>query len=233
MKKTVLIVEDEPGILETVQIYLIQQGYNVLGASNGVQGLNYLENNLIDIVLLDIMMPEMDGMQMLELLREQYDIPVLVISAMTQQHDRVLGLDKGADDYITKPFELPELLARIKANLRRYEQIQVLKERVELPTNILRVRDIELDDDLKRVLIRGEEIKLTPKEYQILHLLMLHPNRIYSAEEIYETIWQERAINSETIMVHIRNLREKIEISPKQPDYIKVVWGVGYKIEGA
>ena len=232
MKKTILVVEDEPGILESIQIYLIQNGFNVLTASNGIQGLHYINHNSIDLVCLDVMMPEMDGLAMLQRVREVHDIPVIIISAKTQESDKIKGLDLGADDYISKPFDLSELVARINANLRRYSQIAKLKERVTISSDFYQVRDIELDDSLKRVLVRGQEIRLTPKEYQILLLLMQSPNRIYSAEHIYESIWQESAINTETIMVHIRNLREKIEINPKKPEYIKVVWGVGYKIEG-
>ena len=232
MKKTILVVEDEPGILESIQIYLIQNGFNVLTANNGIQGLHYINHNSIDLVCLDVMMPEMDGLAMLQRVREVHDIPVIIISAKTQESDKIKGLDLGADDYISKPFDLSELVARINANLRRYSQIAKLKERVTISSDFYQVRDIELDDSLKRVLVRGQEIRLTPKEYQILLLLMQSPNRIYSAEHIYESIWQESAINTETIMVHIRNLREKIEINPKKPEYIKVVWGVGYKIEG-
>lgn len=232
MKKTILVVEDEPGILETVQIYLIQKGFNVLTANNGVQGMYYIENNAIDLVCLDIMMPQMDGLTMLTRVREVHDIPVIIISAKTQETDKVMGLDLGADDYISKPFDLSELVARINANLRRYSQISNLKKSVTISDDLYRVGDIELDDSLMQVLVRGEEVRLTPKEYQILLMLIKNPGRIFSAEMIYEGVWEERAINTETIMVHIRNLREKIEINPKKPEYIKVVWGLGYKLEG-
>lgn len=232
MKKTILVVEDEPGILETIQIYLIQKGFNVLAANNGVQGMVYIENNAIDLVCLDIMMPQMDGLTMLKRVREVHDIPVIIISAKTQESDKVMGLDLGADDYISKPFDLSELVARINANLRRYSQISNLKKSVEVSDDVYRVGDIELDDSLKQVLVRGEEVRLTPKEYQILLMLIKKPGRIFSAEMIYESVWEEQAINTETIMVHIRNLREKIEINPKKPEYLKVVWGLGYKLEG-
>lgn len=232
MKKTILVVEDEPGILETIQIYLIQKGFNVLAANNGVQGMVYIENNAIDLVCLDIMMPQMDGLTMLKRVREVHDIPVIIISAKTQESDKVTGLDLGADDYISKPFDLSELVARINANLRRYSQISNLKKSVEVSDDVYRVGDIELDDSLKQVLVRGEEVRLTPKEYQILLMLIKKPGRIFSAEMIYESVWEEQAINTETIMVHIRNLREKIEIKPKKPEYLKVVWGLGYKLEG-
>ncbi len=232
MKKTILVVEDEPGILETIQIYLIQKGFNVLAANNGVQGMVYIENNAIDLVCLDIMMPQMDGLTMLKRVREVHDIPVIIISAKTQESDKVTGLDLGADDYISKPFDLSELVARINANLRRYSQISNLKKSVEVSDDVYRVGDIELDDSLKQVLVRGEEVRLTPKEYQILLMLIKKPGRIFSAEMIYESVWEEQAINTETIMVHIRNLREKIEINPKKPEYLKVVWGLGYKLEG-
>lgn len=232
MKKTILVVEDEPGILETIQIYLIQKGFNVLAANNGVQGMVYIENNAIDLVCLDIMMPQMDGLTMLKRVREVHDIPVIIISAKTQESDKVTGLDLGADDYISKPFDLSELVARINANLRRYSQISNLKKSVEVSDDVYRVGDIELDNSLKQVLVRGEEVRLTPKEYQILLMLIKKPGRIFSAEMIYESVWEEQAINTETIMVHIRNLREKIEINPKKPEYLKVVWGLGYKLEG-
>lgn len=177
------------------------------------------------------MMPVMDGLTMTMKLREVSDIPVIFLTAKTEDIDKITGLNLGADDYITKPFEPMELIARVNSNLRRYEQILNLKGRTQTPSNQLIVGGLVLDQATKEVFVNGRSVRLTKKEFQILELLMSYPGKVYSAEEIYESIWEETAINTETIMVHVRRLREKIEANPKHPEYLKAVWGVGYKIE--
>ena len=231
MKHTLLLVEDELGIRETVKIFLKSQNYEVIEAENGKEGLDALKNNDIHLAIVDIMMPVMDGLTMTMKLREVSDIPVIFLTAKTEDIDKVTGLNLGADDYITKPFEPMELIARVNSNLRRYEQILNLKGNTQKPNNQLIVGGLVLDQATKEVFVNGQSVRLTKKEFQILELLMSYPGKVYSAEEIYESIWEETAINTETIMVHVRRLREKIEANPKHPEYLKAVWGVGYKIE--
>lgn len=231
MKHTLLLVEDELGIRETVKIFLKSQNYEVIEAENGKEGLIALQNNDIHLAIVDIMMPVMDGLTMTMKLREVSDIPVIFLTAKTEDIDKITGLNLGADDYITKPFEPMELIARVNSNLRRYEQILNLKGSTQKPSNQLIVGGLVLDQETKEVFVNGQSVRLTKKEFQILELLMSYPGKVYSAEEIYESIWEETAINTETIMVHVRRLREKIEANPKHPEYLKAVWGVGYKIE--
>lgn len=231
MKHTILLVEDELGIRETVKIFLKSQNYEVIEAENGKEGLIALQNNDIHLAIVDIMMPVMDGLTMTMKLREVSDIPVIFLTAKTEDIDKITGLNLGADDYITKPFEPMELIARVNSNLRRYEQILNLKGSTQTPSNQLIVGGLVLDQATKEVFVNGQSVRLTKKEFQILELLMSYPGKVYSAEEIYESIWEETAINTETIMVHVRRLREKIEADPKHPEYLKAVWGVGYKIE--
>ena len=231
MKHTLLLVEDELGIRETVKIFLKSQNYEVIEAENGKEGLEALQNNDIHLAIVDIMMPVMDGLTMTMKLREVSDIPVIFLTAKTEDIDKITGLNLGADDYITKPFEPMELIARVNSNLRRYEQILNLKGSTQTPSNQLIVGGLVLDQATKEVFVNGQSVRLTKKEFQILELLMSYPGKVYSAEEIYESIWEETAINTETIMVHVRRLREKIEANPKHPEYLKAVWGVGYKIE--
>lgn len=231
MKHTILLVEDELGIRETVKIFLKSQNYEVIEAENGKEGLDALQNNDIHLAIVDIMMPVMDGLTMTMKLREVSDIPVIFLTAKTEDIDKITGLNLGADDYITKPFEPMELIARVNSNLRRYEQILNLKGSTQKPSNQLIVGGLVLDQETKEVFVNGQSVRLTKKEFQILELLMSYPGKVYSAEEIYESIWEETAINTETIMVHVRRLREKIEANPKHPEYLKAVWGVGYKIE--
>ena len=227
----ILIVEDEKGIRETIKVFLKNQGYNIFEASNGQEGLDIINNNDIHLAIVDIMMPVMDGITMVLKVREKHDFPIIFLSAKSEDIDKITGLNIGADDYVTKPFEPMELIARINSNIRRYDQILDLKNNHQENNHTLQVKGLTLDTYTKQVYINNESIKLTAKEYQILELLMRHPGRIFSAQEIYEAIWQEQAINTETIMVHIRRLREKIEINPRKPEYLKVVWGIGYKIE--
>ena len=231
MKHTLLLVEDELGIRETVKIFLKSQNYEVVEAENGKEGLEALKHNDIHLAIVDIMMPVMDGLTMTMKLREVSDIPVIFLTAKTEDIDKITGLNLGADDYITKPFEPMELIARVNSNLRRYEQILNLKGNIQKPNNQLVVGGLVLDQATKEVFVNGHSVRLTKKEFQILELLMNYPGKVYSAEEIYESIWEETAINTETIMVHVRRLREKIEANPKHPEYLKAVWGVGYKIE--
>lgn len=231
MKHTLLLVEDELGIRETVKIFLNSQNYEVIEAENGKEGLIALQNNDIHLAIVDIMMPVMDGLTMTMKLREVSDIPVIFLTAKTEDIDKITGLNLGADDYITKPFEPMELIARVNSNLRRYEQILNLKGNTQKSNNQIVVGGLVLDQATKEVFVNGQSVRLTKKEFQILELLMSYPGKVYSAEEIYESIWEETAINTETIMVHVRRLREKIEANPKHPEYLKAVWGVGYKIE--
>lgn len=231
MEHAILVVEDEAGIRETVNVFLKNQGYYVYSASNGKEGLEMIEKHDIHLAIVDIMMPVMDGITMVMKLRENYDFPIIFLSAKSEDIDKITGLNIGGDDYVTKPFEPMELIARVNSNLRRYEQIIKLKNNNEINTHKLVVGSLELDKYTKEVMVNDKTVRLTAKEFQILELLMSYPGRVYSAEEIYQKIWKEDAINTETIMVHIRKLREKIEINPKKPEYLKVVWGIGYKIE--
>lgn len=227
----ILIVEDEKGIRETIVVFLKNQGYKVFEACNGKQGLDIINKEEIHLAIVDIMMPVMDGITMVIQTRKDYDFPIIFLSAKSEDIDKITGLNIGADDYVTKPFEPLELIARVNSNIRRYEQILRLKNVHQDNSHLLKVKGLTLDTYTKEVCINNESVRLTAKEYQILELLMRHPGRIFSAQEIYELIWQEQAINTETIMVHIRRLREKIEINPRKPEYIKVVWGIGYKME--
>ena len=207
----VLIVEDDKEIREGVEIYLKSQGYVVFQAADGVEGLEVIEKEEIHLAIVDVMMPRMDGIQMTVKLREKYDFPVIFLSA--------------------KPFTPLELLARVNSQLRRYRRFMEKLGDKEKVQNIHVIGGLELDEDRVEVRVDGELVKVTPMEYKILLLLMKNPGRVFSADEIYERVWNERAVNTDTIMVHVRNIREKIEINPKEPKYLKVVWGVGYKIE--
>lgn len=234
MEHAILVVEDEKGIREAIAIYLKNQGYTVYLAGNGQEGLDMVEKYPIHLAIVDIMMPVMDGLTMVLKVREHYDFPIIFLSAKSEDIDKIMGLNIGADDYITKPFASLELVARVKSQLRRYEQILTLKGEQNQKTNQRYVvGGLELDTLTKQVYVNERTINLRPKEYQILELLMANPGRVFSAEEIYERVWQEEAINTETIMVHVRKLREKIEVNPRKPQYLKVVWGIGYKIEKA
>ncbi len=227
----VLIVEDDKEIREGVKIYLKSKGYEVSEAADGVEGLEIIEKEEIHLAIVDVMMPRMDGITMTMKLRENHDFPVIFLSAKSEEVDKILGLDMGADDYVTKPFTPMELLARVNSQLRRYRKFMEKLEKKEIMKNIYVIGGLELNEDTKEVSVDGEPVKVTPTEYKILLLLMKNAGRVFSAEEIYEWVWQERAVNTDTIMVHVRNIREKIEINPKEPKYLKVVWGVGYKIE--
>ena len=227
----VLIVEDDKEIREGVEIYLKSQGYQVFQAADGVEGLKIIEKEEIHLAIVDVMMPRMDGIQMTIKLREKYDFPVIFLSAKSEEVDKIMGLNMGADDYVTKPFTPMELLARVNSQLRRYRKFAEKLNQREAPSNVYTIGGLEINEDTVEVTVDGESVKMTPMEYKILLLLMKNPGRVFSAEEIYERVWNERAVNTDTIMVHVRNIREKIEINPKEPKYLKVVWGVGYKIE--
>ena len=227
----VLVVEDDKEIREGVEIYLKSQGYEVFQAADGVEGLEVIEKEDIHLAIVDIMMPRMDGISMVVKLREKYDFPVIFLSAKAETEDRIEGLNMGADDYVTKPFTPMELLARVNSQLRRYRRFMEKLGDKEENSRIHTIGGLEINEDNVEVTVDGEPVKMTPIEYKILLLLMKNPGRVFSAEEIYERVWNERAINTDTIMVHVRNIREKIEVNPREPKYLKVVWGVGYKIE--
>ena len=233
MDHAILVVEDDKGIREAIQIYLKNQGYRVFLAENGQEGLDIVNKETIHLAIVDIMMPVMDGITMTMEICKQYDFPIIFLSAKSEDIDKITGLNIGADDYITKPFGSMELLARVRSQLRRYEQILALKQNVkqEQEEGVYQIDDLTLNSLTKEVYVNGEIVKLRPKEFMILELLMKNAGRVFSAQQIYESVWNEDAISTETVMVHIRKLREKIEIDPKHPRYLKVVWGVGYKIE--
>lgn len=227
----VLVVEVDKEIREGVEIYLKSQGYEVFQAADGVEGLEVIEKEDIHLAIVDIMMPRMDGISMVVKLREKYDFPVIFLSAKSEEVDKIMGLNMGADDYVTKPFTPMELLARVNSQLRRYRRFMERLGDKEENSRIHTIGGLEINEDNVEVTVDGEPVKMTPIEYKILLLLMKNPGRVFSAEEIYERVWNERAINTDTIMVHVRNIREKIEVNPREPKYLKVVWGVGYKIE--
>ena len=224
----ILIVEDDKEIREGVQIYLQSQGYEVFQAADGVEGLEIIEKEEIHLAIVDIMMPRMDGIRMTMKLREKYDFPVIMLSAKSEEVDKITGLNIGADDYVTKPFTPMELMARVNSQLRRYRKFL---EKLTPKDNVHVIGGLEINEDTVEVSVDGVPVKMTPIEYKILLLLAKNPGRVFSSEEIYERVWQEKAINTDTIMVHVRNIREKIELDAKNPKYLKVVWGVGYKIE--
>lgn len=224
----ILIVEDDKEIREGVQIYLQSQGYKVFQAADGIEGLEIIDREEIHLAIVDIMMPRMDGIRMTMKLREKHDFPVIMLSAKSEEVDKITGLNIGADDYVTKPFTPMELMARVNSQLRRYRKFL---EKLAPKENVYVIGGLEINEDAVEVTMDGRPVKLTPIEYKILLLLAKNPGRVFSSEEIYERVWQEKAINTDTIMVHVRNIREKIELDPKNPKYLKVVWGVGYKIE--
>ena len=232
-KYHVLVVEDDKEIRDGIEIYLKNQGYEVSKAADGVEGLEVIGKEEIHLAIVDVMMPRMDGIHMVMELRKNHDFPVIMLSAKSEEVDKIMGLNMGADDYVTKPFTPLELLARVNSHLRRYgkylEMLESGKE--EKNDKIYTIGGLELNEETVELKVDGVPVKITPMEFKILLLLMKNPGRVFSADEIYERIWNEKAITSDTIMVHVRNIREKIEINPKEPKYLKVVWGVGYKME--
>ena len=226
----ILVCDDQPDIVNALKIYLTPEGYHLYQAFTGKEAIEIVQNNDIHLVLLDIMMPVMDGITATAKIREFSNVPIILLTAKSETEDKVLGLNVGADDYITKPFVPVEVLARVRSQLRRYAQ---LGSRPDAAADTIQVGGILLDDRTKSVTVDGEPAALTPTEYSILHLLMSNPGRVYSTKALYEAVWQEAALGSEgAVAVHIRHLREKIEINPSEPRYLKVVWGQGYKMEG-
>ena len=227
---TVLVVDDDKEIVESVAIFLRNEGLHVMKAYDGMDALEKISENTIHLILMDIMMPKLDGMKAMMRIREQKNIPIILVSAKTEDTDNIIGLNMGADDYITKPYNPLELVARVKSQLRRYTNFGQMP--TQAPVVQLNVGGIIMDLETKQVWVEGEEVKLTPIEYRILELLMRNPNRVFSIQEIYERVWEEPYYNADNIVaVHIRRIREKIEINPKEPRYLKVVWGIGYKIQ--
>jgi DNA-binding response OmpR family regulator len=228
-KNNILVVDDEPEIREALVIYLKSDDVDVFTASNGLEALEILEQETIHLILMDIMMPQLDGIKTTFKIREKKNIPIIMLSAKSEDADKIVGLNVGADDYITKPFNPLELVARVRSQLRRFTNLGSFQPNRE---EILQVRGLELNKSSKTVEVDGEDVRLTAKEYKILELLMENKGRVFSIEEIYELVWNEPVFASEnTVAVHVRNIREKIEINPKDPKYLKVVWGIGYKIE--
>ncbi|MCL2457071.1 MAG: response regulator transcription factor [Defluviitaleaceae bacterium] len=228
MEHTILICDDDKDILNVLEIYFCQENYKTFRAENGAQAIEILRNEKVHLVLLDVMMPVMDGIRATVKIREFSNIPIIFLSAKSEDTDRILGLNMGGDDYITKPFNPVELIARVKAALRRYARLGGISELFS--EKILQTGDLILDDEKKKVTLNEKEISLTPLEYNILFLLMSNMEKIFSSSQIYEAAWNEPAFHvSKTVSVHIRNIREKIEINPKEPQYLKVVYGLGYK----
>ena len=229
MQQNILVCDDDKEIVEAIEIYLEQEGFKVFKAYDGVEALEVLKKNEIHLLIIDIMMPKLDGIRATLKIREKSSIPIIILSAKSEDSDKILGLNVGADDYVTKPFNPLELVARVKSNLRRNTQ---LGNAVEEDNQVFTVGGLSINDDLKEVRVDGELIKLTPIEYNILLLLVKNQGKVFSIDQIYESIWNEDAIGADnTVAVHIRHIREKIEINPKEPRYLKVVWGVGYKVE--
>ena len=218
---TILVCDDDKEIVEAIEIYMKQEGYDVEKAYDGIQAVEIMKNKKIDLMIIDVMMPKLDGIRATLKVREANNIPIIILSAKSEDADKILGLNVGADDYVTKPFNPLELIARVKSQLRRYTQLEVYT-----------TGGLVINDDLKEVTVDGEQVRLTPIEYNILLFLVQNQGKVFSIDQIYENIWNEDAIGVEnTVAVHIRHIREKIEINPKEPRYLKVVWGVGYKIE--
>ncbi len=225
----ILICDDDKEIVEAVEIYLSQEGYNIFKAYDGLQALEVINSNDIQLLIIDVMMPRMDGIHTVLELRKTSSIPVIFLSAKTEDADKILGLNVGADDYLSKPFNPLELVARVKSQLRRYTKLGTLAED---EGDIYSVGGLSINDTDKTVSVDGETVRLTPIEYNILLLLVKNAGKVFSINQIYESIWNEDAIGADnTVAVHIRHIREKIEINPKEPKYLKVVWGVGYKVE--
>lgn len=226
----ILVCDDDKEIVEAIEIYLSKEGYNILKAYNGEEALKIVENNEIHLIILDIMMPKLNGIQVASKIRENKGIPIIMLSAKSEDYDKINGLNTGADDYVTKPFNPLELIARVNSQIRRYTTLGSIK--VEESENIYKTGDLEIHDDTKEIFVEGRKIKLTPTEYNILKFLTKNKGKVYSINQIYQNVWEDEAYGAENIIaVHIRHIREKIEITPKEPKYLKVIWGIGYKIE--
>ena len=228
--QTILVCDDDREIVDAIEIYLTQEGYHVLKAYDGMQAIQMLEREEIQLLIIDVMMPKLDGIRATLKIREKNSLPIIILSAKSEDADKILGLNVGADDYVTKPFNPLELVARVKSQLRRYTRLGAA-----IPVenaHIYETGGLSINDDLKEVRVDGDVVKLTPIEYNILLLLMKNQGRVFSINQIYENIWNEEAVAADnTVAVHIRHIREKIEINPREPRYLKVVWGLGYKIE--
>lgn len=227
----ILVCDDDKDIVDAIEIYLAPEGYNILKAYDGIQAIEMIKKNTIHLLIMDVMMPRMDGIRATLKIREKSNIPIIILSAKTEDTDKIFGLNVGADDYVTKPFNSLELVARVKSQLRRYTKLGTITPEAE--NHVYRTGELVINDDMKRVTVDGEVVeKLTPIQYNILLFLTKNKGRVFSIEQIYENIWNEDAVNADnTVAVHIRHIREKIEINPKEPRYLKVVWGVGYKME--
>ena len=226
----ILVCDDDKEIVKAIDIYLSKENYKIFKAYNGNEALNIIKNNEIHLVILDIMMPEKDGIETLEEIRKEYTLPVLMLSAKSEDSDKIIGLDLGADDYVTKPFNPMELIARVNSCIRRYTKLGAIE--LKEGSKTYKSGDLLIDDTLKKVIVEGKEVKLTPTEYNILLFLLKNKGTVFSINQIYENVWNDEAYAAENIIaVHIRHIREKIEINPKEPKYLKVIWGIGYKIE--
>lgn len=227
--QNILVCDDDKEIVEAIDIYLIQEGYHILKAYDGQQALDMLKENDVHLLVIDVMMPKLDGIRATLKIRENNSLPIIILSAKSEDADKILGLNIGADDYVTKPFNPLELIARVKSQLRRYTQLGNIQES---GSQVFQTGGLKVNDELKEVTVDGEQVKLTPIEYKILLLLVKNQGKVFSIDQIYENIWNEEAIAADnTVAVHIRHIREKIEINPKEPRYLKVVWGIGYKVE--
>jgi len=228
MLMNILVCDDDKDIVNAIEVYLKNEGYSIFKAYDGLEALSALDKNEMHLILMDIMMPKLDGMRATMKIREEKNIPIIILSAKSEDYDKITGLNVGADDYITKPFNPLELIARVKSQLRRYVELGS----IEKTTGVFKTGGLEIDDEQKTVVLDGEQVIVTPIEYGILKLLTENAGRVFSMEQIYEAVWKEAAFNPEnTVAVHVRRIREKIEINPKDPKYLKVVWGIGYKIE--
>ncbi len=225
----ILVCDDDKEIADAIEIYLTNEGYQVVKAYNGFEALDVLEQTEVHLIIMDIMMPKMDGMRATLKIRESKNIPIIMLSAKSEDYDKIMGLNMGADDYLTKPFNPLELIARVKSQLRRYTRLGSMQIQSK---GIYRNGGLELNEETREVTVDGEAVRLTPVEFGILSFLIKEPGRVFSIDQIYENVWKEPSFSPEnTVSVHIRRIREKIEINPKEPKYLKVVWGVGYKIE--
>lgn len=229
----VLVVDDDKEIVNAIEIYLKKEGYNILKAYDGMEALKIVKaNDDIHLILLDIMMPKLDGISTANLIRKDKAIPIIMLSAKSEDYDKITGLNNGADDYITKPFNPLELIARVNSQIRRYTSLGSIADKMQEGETIYRSGELIINDDTKQVEVDGKEVKLTPTEYNILKFLTKNKGIVYSIEQIYENVWEEECYGAENIIaVHIRHIREKIEINPREPKYLKVIWGIGYKVE--
>lgn len=230
MKNIILIVDDDKEIAEAIAFYLRSEGYEPVIAPDGIEALKLIRSKDVDLIIMDVMMPGLDGIQTTMRIREEHNIPIIMLSAKSEDYDKITGLNVGADDYVTKPFNPLELIARVKSQLRRYNQLG--SSAAATQKNVYQSGGLVIDDDARIVTVDGEEVSLTPIEYGILKFLTASAGRVFSIEEIYEAVWKEDAYSAEnTVAVHVRRIREKIEIDPRNPRYLKVVWGIGYKVE--